>query len=174
MSREHDRELAAWLAAEAAGRFDEADSLFAGVFSRHVPRLEPAPRLSDRVVAAMRSRVGLPWLAPMPSWLRAATLALVAGGGLAAAWFWSIPAFDLLRAAWSVVHGAGIVAMVSAVLLDVIVRTWSNAASVGRALSVVATSGTGAVLLVANLGVAVGASMALKRLLAREAPEYRG
>lgn len=158
-----------WLAAEAEGDSDDADRLFAAMFSARVPRLRPAPGVPDRVAAALAWPLPERANRPMPRWARASTLVLLAFGGAAAAAFWSTWLFDLLHASWAVgPRMARILAALSGASLAAVSHTWANAAAIGHALELVAASGPGTVLLAANLALALIASFALKRVLSLE------
>jgi hypothetical protein len=162
------RELQAWLEAEAGGAGDEADRRFATVFARAVPRLAPPAGMADRVVA----RLGygrLVDVAVVPAWARLGVLALLGVGGTAAAAFWSTWIFDLLRAVGAVgprairlaVAGVGWV-------VDAGRHTWLAADAIGGALAVVASTGPATAAIAANLTVAFLAAMALRRLLSAQ------
>lgn len=162
------REVEDWLRAEAEGREADADALFAAVFATGLPRLEPSPGLPDRILAAL-GRAALPAARPLPRWAQAATLALLALGGLAAAAFWSTWVFDLLHTLWTYGPRAlRIGATLSAGLLSVLAKSAWNAASIARALALVLGSGPGAAILAGNLLLAVAASVAMKRILSLE------
>lgn len=159
----------AWLRAEAESRDADADRLFSAIFSAHVPSLAAPPSIVDRVMAALASQHGLRAAFPMPVWARAATVALLALGGLAAAGFWSTWVFDLLHDAWPLGPRAGrVFAALAGSLLQAFATTASRSASIGHALGLVFGSGPGAALLAANLFLALAASAALKHILTLE------
>ncbi len=157
-----------WLRAEAEGREADADALFAAVFTAGLPPLEPAPALVDRIMAAV-GRLAVPAPRPLPRWAHAATIALLALGGLASAAFWSTWVFDLLGAIWA--YGPRVLrlfAVLTTGLLSGLAKSAWNAASIGRALALVLGSGPGAAILAGNLLLAVAASAAMKRILSLE------
>jgi hypothetical protein len=174
MTNDPGRDLEDWLDAEAEGSAEEADRSFAAMFSRHVSRLQPAPGLADRVIAVCRTIPARarpdasqrPGAVLVPRWSRAAVFVALVLGGLAAALCSSASVFDLVRAIW--VGGPGAfrtVAAVSSIGLGAWGHAWSVTISIGRALALVATSAPGTAVIVANLTLALVASIGLKHLL---------
>ena len=169
MPDEHNRAVAEWLAAEAEGRPDEADRLFASVFLSGVPRLAPAPGLGDRVLARVGSPTAAPGALPLPAWARVAALVAIVLGGLAAAAVSSVPAMDLARTSWVVgVKAVGTGWLLAGALLRMLVHGWSDLVGFARPLTLVVASGPGSAVLLANLALAALASVALKRMLPLE------
>jgi hypothetical protein len=171
MSEWDDTNLARWLDAEAAGIPDEADHLFSGLVSVHLPRLQEPTGLADRVLAALPGRLlapARPVFDPVSSWLvRLTTLAAVVllGIGLALVSPRSVIALtaEMASVAARVLHDT--IAALSAALgvwkasLDVLV-------ALGQAAGVVFTTGAMPILITVNLAVASAAFLGLKHLLA--------
>jgi hypothetical protein len=164
-------ELDRWLAAERAGRLEEADALFAAVAQRHLPLLEEPAGLSAAILASLPRAKRFGWFVAIlnggvPGWARATVAASVAVLGAAPAmlslgrliefWSWSVEA--LAHAA------AGTVAAL-AVLAGVCGAAIALLGDLGHAAMVVAGSGVTPVLILASVAVASLAFLGLSRLL---------
>lgn len=164
MQRTSDEHVRAWIAAEQAGRADEADRRFRSV-ARSIGRLAPPAGLADAVlarltIAAAARDVWSRW------WARTAVATAVLSAGAAGAmitpagWFRSLLASlhaaalslgDASAAAWAWVAGA--------------VTVWSG---LGRAAAVLGRQLAGPepmILLAVQFALAAGALAALRRLL---------
>ncbi len=159
-------ELMRWLAAEQAGRAEEADAWFAAVFARRVPRLNPPAALERRVLAAWTGRRSL--LDPSGvRWVRAAVALALGVIGLGLACFppglaidgvfavatLAARALHGMAAAWGAAAGLGLVC-------------WHLTTTIARVAVQVSATGPAAALIGANLLVALLAVVGLVRLLA--------
>lgn len=158
-----------WLDAESAGRADEADVLFAAMFSRRVPRLSPAPGFAGGVLAALQRPLAASRGLAVPRWGRAAVFVLLTFGGLAAALLASTPVFELVAGAGIVLSRAvRLASAVSGAWWGTASHGWSATLALGRAIALVGASGPAIAVVAANLTLALVASIGLKRLLSPE------
>lgn len=166
MSDRPDNDVHDWLSAEAGGRDEEADALFAAVFARRVARLSPPSGFAARVSDALGRRDAPPFV---PWRWRLATLALLVLGGLAVSAFCTTWVFDLAWAGWrGGPRALAAAATFYTAALEALVRGGAVTVSVARALWLAAASGPVAALLALNLLLALASSFALRRVLSFE------
>ncbi|HNV03883.1 MAG TPA: hypothetical protein PLE61_12935 [Vicinamibacterales bacterium] len=169
MLMEPDGRVTEWLAAEQAGRPDEADWRFRAV-ARGIGRLDPPVWLAEAVatrLAALRTKPDV-WSA---WWLRAAVASAILSAGAAGAALppesWCRALLASLRAVALSLGGAAAAAWawVAGVL-----AVWSG---LGRAAGILGRQFAGpelAALLAAQLALAAGALAALHRLMREQEP----
>src|ERR671912_2434369 len=164
MTSDPDRLYRRWQAAETDGREDDADSEFAALFGATVPPQGVGVAFAARTMEAVAAAAARE--ARRARRLRRALLVAGVSGSVAAAWFGAgvigtlvsatvRGAFDLLIS--TVVRMAGAAATGGGV--------WSVVSGVGRATASFAADPTVTMMLFALQGVAVGALIALQRLL---------
>ncbi len=103
------KDVERWLAREARGDEQGAESAFAHLFAA-VPRVEPLPGFSERVAAiAWRSRQRQRMVARVP---RAAALLMAAFGGVAASWLALLYAGPWLLTSGAVMASGALVGVV--------------------------------------------------------------
>jgi hypothetical protein len=169
-----DPRLERWLAAEAAGRLDDAEAALAALFAA-VPRLAPPPGFAERVVLAVaplspahptRSTLGFRLAVAACLALVALAAPSVAGlAGLAGGWLAELSVAGLLAGATAaLVAAAGGVADVVAGAGAV----WQDLARVGGWAAAAAATPVVATALAAGLATAVVAFRLLAGLFAHE------
>lgn len=164
MTSDPNRTYRRWQAAEVDGRDDDADAEFAVLFSGTVPPRGVDAGFAGRTMQAVAATAARE--AQRSRRVRRAALLVGVSGGVAAAWFGAgliatlvsatvRGAFDLLIAA--VVRMAG--------AADTGGDVWSVLSGLGRAAASFAADPTVTMMLFVLQGVAVGALVALQRLL---------
>jgi len=169
MGTVHRDIVADWLAAEAAGRQDEADLAFAGV-AEALPGLAPSPQFVSSVMQRVATeRVAGPSAVWASWWLRAMVAAsLVMLGAVSGTVTWKSVLFASLTTVQTVAWGLNQLAAGGRAWLGAALAAWDGVAHVGAALGrVLVAPGPAAVILV-NLAVASCALAALQRLLIRQ------
>jgi len=171
MSRRDTDALGRWLAAERAGSRDEADAWFAAVAARHLRRVAEPAELAARVMAALprtpaARRFSMVMDAASSWWVRAAVAAAVVVLGVALA---TLSLSQVLGFATRSVEAAarlvlGISTSCSAAL-GVLGASFALLVDLGRAASLLATSGPAPALISANVLLACLAFAGLSRLL---------
>jgi hypothetical protein len=165
-------ELARWIAAEQEAPWDEADALFAAVASRYLPVTDAPPGLSARIMAAIPRRAATPWTRASEElaasrWARATLIAALVVLGIALSAVSASQFFDVAAASVEtlarIAHGLS--TSLSAAV-GVFVASWTLLNSLGRAATVVTTTGAAPVVIAANLLLACLAFAGLSRLLA--------
>jgi hypothetical protein len=171
MGHDPERDVGSWLQAEAEGR-DDAEARLRVVFARQVRRLTPPDVLAARImrdIAAQRSPAVRP--AAAPGWLAAAALGLLVLGGLAAAAFWSAWVPGLAGALAGLSRAVPLLMVLGGLMVDALGHGWTVFLSIAKALALVVTTGPGFAAIVLNLTIALGASLALGRLVATQSIE---
>lgn len=164
MTSDPDRNYRRWQAAEAEGREDDADSEFAALFSAAVPQRGVGAAFAGRTMEAVATAAARE--ARRARRLRRAVLLAGVSGSLAAGWFGAGVIATLVsatvRGAFDLLIGA-VVRMAGAAATGGDV--WSVLSGVGRAAASFAADPTVTMMLFALQGIAVGALIALQRLL---------
>lgn len=161
MSRRLERDIEAWLQAEAAASDSHAEDALGRVF-RGIERRRPRAGFADAVLAAAGYRPARAAAAP---WFRVALVGCVVAACLTAV---AVPlaliavkplaqlaAWPLLAAAWR-----GVTRSASAAL-----NWWAVVGDLGGALRLSVATPTGASLVLANVLIASASLVGLKRLL---------
>ena len=154
-----------WLAAEQAGKADEADRAFASV-ARALPKLPPSGRFSANVMARVASHP-----APLAGWwsswgVRAAVAAsLVTLGVVLGTWSVRSMLFAAVATAQTVVWGIDQVVTGSVVWIETALTIWGSAAHAAVVVGRLLVTPGPALWVCANLAVAACACAALQRLL---------
>jgi len=171
MSHRDTDDLARWLEAEQAESWDEADELFAAIASRHLPLAAEPAGLAARIMAAVPGRARARWFGTLSGfagarWVRATVAAAVAVlgaslGAVSPGQIVNAAAASVEALAW-LAHGAsaGLSAAVS-----VWGGSWALLVNLGRAASLLASSGAAPLVIAGNLLLACAAFAGLSRLL---------
>lgn len=163
-----DRELVTrWFEADATGRSDEADGLFASLAAGRWSRLDAPRGLAGRIVASLASGMRPVWWDLW--WVRVALAAALAsvGGALAL-----LPSSALASAGVSALVGGaramGWLLACSGAAIEAAWALWFTAAQVSSWIGVVLSAPFPQFLVALNLALAAAASVALRRLLRPE------
>ena len=154
-----------WLAAEEAGRHEDADRAFASVAGA-LPMLTPSREFASKVMARIAPRTASP-AAWWSSWdVRVAVAAsLVTLGIVLGTWSARSMLFAAIAMAQAVVWGINQVVMGSVVWVETALTMWGTAAHAAVVVGRLLVTPGPALWVCANLAVAACACAALQRLL---------
>jgi hypothetical protein len=173
MRDSEDEELAKWLAAEESGALGEAEALFSVLYARFLPPLEAPPGLRDRILATARGRgpafdPGLFW------WTRVLVASALGVLGAALAVISPGRAVDLAAELAAVAARLGYsAATMAGAALNLAAGSLGVMSDLANATAMLVTTGAGPIVIVANLLLAMGSFVGLKRLLAPREEYYR-
>jgi hypothetical protein len=172
MNDELDRNYRRWQRAEENGQDDDAESAFREVYSASMSDPGVSPTFTASTMAAVASRAARD--ARRAARMRAAALIVGIGGGALITYFSAGFVVSLLSAAFA----RGLDALVG---LVVSVATsgrdgsglWTVLTSLGRAAAAFAANPTVTVAIFAMQAVAIGALVALQRLLGSDGESFK-
>jgi hypothetical protein len=160
-----DEGLTRWLEAEADGRLDEAEAAFSGLLTRHAPLISPPPGFAAATVARAVGLAPAPW----PGWVRALVVASVVLTGVSLALLQGVNLFNLVAAAGT--NAAPLLARFVSGLraaASVAASVWGVAVLLGQAVLSACMTGSGPIIILSNLGLAIVGFLGLRRLLASQ------